>query len=220
MLARVRRLAMHAEQLAYQIRSRRAKKVERANGFDLFLPPSVMNPRLFRTGSFLAEVVEVETGEGDATLDMGCGSGIVALAAARKLAVVLAVDKNPVAVRATRINAMLNGLAIEAGESDLFERVPDELRFHLIAFNPPFFQRPQGGDLSMALADGPGLPTLERFCGECRRHLARGGRALVAGSTNGALSLMRRIYEQHGYAWRTIAERHRITERLVIDELR
>jgi hypothetical protein len=47
-----------------------------------------------------------------------------------------------------------------------------------------------------------------------------GGRALVAGSSNGALSLMRRIYQQHGLSWRTIAERDRVSERLVIDELR
>ena len=211
---------MRAEALAYRVRARRSRKVERAHGFDLFVPPSVMSPKLFRTGGFLAEVVEAETDEGDRMLDLGCGSGIVGLAAARGGAIVLAVDKNPAAVRATRINAMLNKLPIDATESDLFERVPDRIRFHLIAFNPPFFQRRQGGELEMALSDGPGLPTLERFCAECRRHLAMGGRALVAGSTNGALSLMRRIYQQHGLTWRTIAERDRISERLVIDELR
>jgi len=211
---------MRAEELAYRVRVKRARKVERTHGLDLFVPSSVMNPRLFRTGVFLAEVVEAEIDQGDRALDLGCGSGIVGLAAARAGAIVLSVDKNPAAVRATRINAMLNGLRVEAIESDLFERVPDQLRFHLIAFNPPFFQRAQGEELEMALSDGPGLPTLDRFCGECRRHLAMGGRTLIAGSSNGALSLMRRIYQQHGLTWRTIAERDRISERLVIDELR
>ncbi len=220
MIGGLRRIAGRAEELVYRMRAKRARRVERAGGLDLFLPSSVLNPRLFRTGVFLAEVVERETEEGDRVLDLGCGSGIVGLAAARAGAMVLAIDKNPRAVRATRINAMLNRLSVEAIESDLFERVADELRFQLIAFNPPFFQRTQGGDLALALSDGPGLPTLDRFCAECRRHLAIGGRALIAGSTNGALGLMRRIYEQHGLAWRTIAERDRIAERLVVDELR
>jgi release factor glutamine methyltransferase len=204
----------------YGMRARRARPVERVDGFDLFVPPSVLNPRLFRTGLLLAQVVERECAPADRVLDLGSGSGVVGLAAARAGASVLAVDKNPAAVRATRINAMLNRSAIDAVESDLFENVADAERFTLIAFNPPFFSRPQGGDLALALADGPGLPTFDRFCGECRRWLAPGGRALIAGSTNGALTLMRRIYEQHGFTWRTLVARERISERLVIDELR
>src|SRR5688572_22540120 len=143
MMARVRRLAMRAEELAYRVRVKRTKKVERIHGLDLFVPPSVMSPRLFRTGVFLAEVVEAEIDQGDRMLDLGCGSGIVGLTAAKRGAIVLSLDKNPAAVRATRVNAMLNGLRVEAIESDLFERVPDATRFHLIAFNPPFFQRAQ-----------------------------------------------------------------------------
>jgi release factor glutamine methyltransferase len=219
-IGRVRRLAGRAEELVYRVRAKREREVERACGFDLYLPPSVLNPRLFKTGMMLAEIVERELGPEERVLDLGSGSGIVGLAAARAGALVWAADKNPVAVRATRINAMLNGLAIEAIESDLFEHVPETLRFDIIAFNPPFFARPQGGALEMALSDGPGLPTLDRFCAECRNRHASGGRALIAGSSNGALSLMRRLYEQHGLTWRTIAERERISERLVIDELR
>ncbi len=204
----------------YRVRARRARPFERVLGLDLFVPPSVLSPRLFRTGPLLAEVTVRSLELGERVLDLGSGSGIVGLAAARAGAEVWAVDKNPVAVRATRINAMLNGAAIHATESDLFERIPDGVVFDLIAFNPPFFGRPQGGALEMALFDGPGLPTLDRFCSECRRYLSANGRALIAGSTNGALSLMRRIYEQHGLSWRTVAARERISERLIVDELK
>ncbi len=49
-----------------------------------------------------------------AALDMGCGSGILALAMARQWHVpVLAADIDPEAVRVTRINALANGLAGE-----------------------------------------------------------------------------------------------------------
>jgi methylase of polypeptide subunit release factors len=131
---------------------------------------------------------------------------------------VLAADTNPRAVAATRVNAMLNRVSIAAVESDLFEHI-EESSFRIIAFNPPFFGAPQGGELAMALSDGPSLDTLDRFCGEARDHLTEGGLILVAGSTSGALALMRRIYAQHGFRWRTVATRERISERLVIDRL-
>ena len=53
-------------------------------------------------------------------LDVGCGSGVLAVAAA-KLGhdPVLAVDVDPVAVAATRDNAALNGVGVEARELDV-----------------------------------------------------------------------------------------------------
>ena len=59
---------------------------------------------------------------GDTVLDVGCGSGILALAAARLGASrVDALDTDPVAVEATRANAARNGLAdaIDAREGSL-----------------------------------------------------------------------------------------------------
>ncbi len=59
-------------------------------------------------------------------LDVGCGSGVVAIAAARLgFAPVLAVDVDPVAVETTRANAAQNGVAVEAILLDaLRERLP------------------------------------------------------------------------------------------------
>ncbi len=53
-------------------------------------------------------------------LDLGCGSGVLAILAARRgFAPVLAVDHDPLAVDATRANAAANGVAVEARRVDL-----------------------------------------------------------------------------------------------------
>jgi ribosomal protein L11 methyltransferase len=54
--------------------------------------------------TFLEQYVKA----GMATLDLGCGSGILAIAAARLGATVLALDTDPIAVTATRENAARN----------------------------------------------------------------------------------------------------------------
>jgi ribosomal protein L11 methyltransferase len=52
-------------------------------------------------------------------LDIGCGSGVLAIAGAKLgCAPVLAVDVEPQAVAATRVNADRNGVAVEARQAD------------------------------------------------------------------------------------------------------
>jgi ribosomal protein L11 methyltransferase len=59
-------------------------------------------------------------------LDLGCGSGVLAIAAARLgFGPVLALDNDPAAVEAPRANALVNGVEIDVRRFDLrTERVP------------------------------------------------------------------------------------------------
>lgn len=77
------------------------------------------------------------------TLDMGTGTGIQALLAARHSEQVIAVDLNPRALEFARFNASLNGISnIEFIEGDLFEPVHNR-KFDLIISNPPFVISPE-----------------------------------------------------------------------------
>jgi methylase of polypeptide subunit release factors len=109
-----------------------------------------------------------------ATLDLGTGSGILSLSAARHSDVVIATDLNARAVACARFNARLNGIEnIEVLSGDLFAPVSDR-RFDLILSNPPFFITPQMDylfcDNSMEL-DG----LCRRLVKEAPQHLYEGG---------------------------------------------
>ena len=78
-----------------------------------------------------------------ATLDLGTGTGILSLGAARHSDAVVATDLNPRAVTFARFNAWLNGVDnIELLTGDCFAPVHGR-RFDLILSNPPFFITPQ-----------------------------------------------------------------------------
>jgi ribosomal protein L11 methyltransferase len=64
--------------------------------------------------------------ERGSTLDLGCGSGVLAVAAAKLgFAPVLAIDHDPRAVAATRKNATANGVELEARLLDVTkDRLP------------------------------------------------------------------------------------------------
>jgi methylase of polypeptide subunit release factors len=76
------------------------------------------------------------------TLDLGTGTGILALKAATHSEHVVATDLNPKAVEFARFNACLNGIAsVEFLQGDGFAPVAGR-KFDLIFSNPPFFITP------------------------------------------------------------------------------
>ena len=70
-------------------------------------------------------------------LEMGTGSGIVAIEASKYAKNVLAVDINPKAITLAKKNASgIKNITIK--KSDLFSNINSNNKFDLIAFNPPY----------------------------------------------------------------------------------
>lgn len=82
------------------------------------------------------ELLETEDLKGARVADIGCGSGILSVAAGKIGAnEVWAVDSDPVAVQATAENARLNGVSISAFVGKGFDPLPDGAQYHLVLSN-------------------------------------------------------------------------------------
>ncbi|PZO09704.1 MAG: peptide chain release factor N(5)-glutamine methyltransferase [Lysobacteraceae bacterium] len=128
-------------------------------------------------------------GEPRRVLDLGTGTGAIALAIAseRPLADVTAVDASEAALAVARDNAVEAGLPLRLVPGDWFSAVAGE-RFDLIATNPPYIAESdphlQQGDLRFeprsALASGPdGLDAIRVIARDAAAHLHHGGWLLV-----------------------------------------
>jgi len=193
-------------------------RLERVQGVPILVTPSVFNPKVPRTGALLAAQLDARVVAADAeVLDMGTGSGVCAVFAARYARRVVAVDINPAAVRCAGINARLNHAEqrIEVRHGDLFAPVSGE-RFDLILFNPPFLQGTPRDDRDRAWrsTDVP-----ERFAAELPAHLKPGGSALVVLSTFGGAPSFLEAFHRRGLAVSVLTERRFVNERLAIFRL-
>lgn len=204
--------------LSYRLRGKHRYddfRLERVHGVPLLVIPSTFNPKVPRTGAFLAGHLATTHACRDAeVLDMGTGSGVCAIFAAREARRVVAVDINPAAVRCARINALVNHLEehIDLRQGDLFAPVPGE-RFDLVLFNPPFLRGAANDDRDRAWRSPD---VAERFAAGLRGHLRPGGAALVVLSTFGDAGMFLAAFRAHGFTSSLLTERRFINERLAV----
>ena len=120
-------------------------------------------------------------------LDLCCGSGAVAVAAAlRGVRSVTAVDVHRRSAWATRLNARINGVRVRALHGDLFAPVAGR-RFDLITANPPYVPAPPGvapqrGDRAWN-AGADGRAVVDRIIAQLPERLTPGGCALIVQSS-------------------------------------
>lgn len=112
---------------------------------------------------------------GSFVLDVCCGSGIQGIAAARAGHQVVSVDSEEEAIKATRLNALLNDVELDALRGNLFEPVGN-WRFDAVLANPPYVPTPPDGETAAWCDGGPdGRLVIDRICSQTRRVLAMGG---------------------------------------------
>jgi 16S rRNA G1207 methylase RsmC len=176
-------------------------RLETLEGMSLVVLPDVFNPTLFGSSEAFVRFLPAAITAGTTVLDMGTGSGALAVAAARLGARVVAVDLSSHAVRCARINALLNGVEgrVDVREGDLFSPVDDQ-KFDLILFNPPYYRGVPTKPWEMAWRS---VDALDRFAHGFSSVLAAGGRALLimSSETQGLADVLARYPIQCRTLW-------------------
>jgi SAM-dependent methyltransferase len=112
-------------------------------------------------------------------LDIGTGSGVLALLAAGLGATVIATDITERACTFTRFNAAFNGLAVDVRHGDLFAPVAGE-EFDLVLSQPPFVVQPPDIEPTTYVHGGPtGEELALRILAGIDGVLAPGGSAIL-----------------------------------------
>ena len=109
-------------------------------GIRLVIPPAVFHPGFFFSTRLLLRYITALRLKDRSFLELGAGSGLIALYAARQGAHVMATDINPVAIQSLTMNSQSNHIPLTIIESDLFTNIPQQA-FDIIAINPPYYKK-------------------------------------------------------------------------------
>ena len=192
-------------------------------GLDFRVTPDVLIPR--PDTELLVELAMERLPTGGALLDMGTGSGAIAVAIAhsRPDAVVTALDASTAALAIARENAAAHQTRVTLLESDWYGALAKDQRFAVIASNPPYIVEGDvhlsQGDLRFepvdALTDhGDGLSDLRTIIDGAPAHLAPQGWLLMEHGYDQAAAV-RALLAGTGFmdvqSWRDLAGIERVS---------
>jgi len=109
-------------------------------GIEVIVMPDVFPPHYTISTKILLDYIKPLDIKDKTLLELGCGSGIVALYAAKKEAIVTASDINNVALKALEKAAKKNSLELAILNSNLFNKL-SQLSFDYIIINPPYYPK-------------------------------------------------------------------------------
>lgn len=188
--------------------------------------PDVLIPRPETELLVEKALLRLPEGEPLRVLDLGAGSGAVALAIARERpdATVIGVDISAAALEVARLNARLQKIAnVEFRESDWFDAVRGE-KFHVVVGNPPYVAEDDphlgAGDARfeprLALDAGPGgMECYRAIIDRAHNYIVRQGWLLLEHGPTQHLPLRRLLEAQHYHditIYKDAAGHDRVTE--------
>ncbi len=158
----------------------------------LKLLESVYKPR--EDSFLLIKALKIKSGE--KILEVGTGSGIVAIHCAKAGADVTAVDINPAAITCAGLNAKANDITLKVFKSDLFSTIPERLKFDKIIFNPPYLpsdEKDEAYDVSWS-GGKTGIEVTNKFLKQAKKHLNTKGEIYFMASSLASMNKINTPY--------------------------
>jgi len=204
------------------ILSRRDIRISHAAGFRLTVRPTVFHPKFFISSERFAEFIDTLDLSGKHVAEIGTGSGILALAAARAGAqLVVATDINPNAALSANENARANGLGerVTGVCTNLLAALAPRPLFDVILSSPPKHAGEPKNLADRGWHAGPAYRDVVALFDQARERLNPGGRIYVMVSSDTDLGLFGSLIDRAGFNARPVREHSLVVESLIIYEL-
>ncbi len=169
--------------------------------------PGVFHPGIFFSTKMLLQFVELQSLENSSVLELGAGTGIISLRAARMGARVTATDISQTAIFNIQRNAVINSISLTTLHSDLFDNIP-AAHFDWILINPPYYPKKPRKNAEFAWYCGEHHEYFEKFFRGLRSFITPVTHTIMVLSDVCDLQVIFRIGRDHGMAMEKISEKN------------
>jgi release factor glutamine methyltransferase len=167
-------------------------------GIRLEIPAGVFHPGLFFSTRLMIRHLKKEEMHGKSFLELGAGSGLIALLAAKRGAVSTATDINQLALHHLRKNSFNNRIPVQIVYSDVFTLLEPQ-SFDIICINPPYFMKDPETMAQHAWYCGKNGEFFEKFFSQVRHFCHAGTKIYMVLSDACNVKLIRSIAAKHNY---------------------
>jgi release factor glutamine methyltransferase len=191
------------------------------NGIVWKIPSGVFHPGIYFSTPVFLDFLQKTDFTGKKVLDMGTGSGALAIAAALQGATVTAVDIHPDAVATARQNAQQTALKYPElnmpvfSRSDLFREIPGQL-FDYILVNPPYYPKNPQNNAEYAFFAGASLEYFERFFQQAVAYTHPESRIWMVLSEDCQLDQIQHFAALHHFTMEQLHQRKKWGEKIMI----
>jgi release factor glutamine methyltransferase len=140
--------------------------------------PGVFHPGLFASTGLLMEYMDNKIVRGETLLELGSGSGLISVVAAKHNAAVTALDISHAAIANTDRNALANGVKITTVQSDLFANL-EKQTFDWVIINPPYYARKPENEADYAWYCGEDFRYFKTLFAELPAFIHPGSKAIM-----------------------------------------
>ena len=136
-------------------------------------------------------------------LELGAGSGIISILAAKKGAKVYASDISSIAIENIKLNAEKNGVDIAVIRSDLFQNLSD-LKSDYIVINPPYYKKDPIKEEEYAWFCGQNHEYFVRLFDSLTDHIKKDSEVYMILSEVCDIDAIKSIGIKRGFSWNVV----------------
>ena len=187
----------------------------RYGSLDLLIRAGVFHPGFFNSTQNILSFLRRMELRGKSLLDLGTGSGILALYAASKGAIVTASDISQQAVDNSVYNSKKNRLGINIIQSDLFDHIKRQ-EYDIIVINPPYYPKNPEIESDYAWYCGDGFEYYHKLFTQIPPYVNPNTLALMSLADTFDTNKMRDIARMKGYGLELMEQKNYLWEKQLI----
>lgn len=196
----------------------RKKRWYTYDGLKICIFPSVFYPGFLYSTKFLLRHIQQYDLNQKSILELGAGSGLIALWVCRSGANVTATDINPKAIESIEESMVLNHLQLITIVSDLFDNIPNQT-FDFIIINPPFYPVDPKNHAEQAFFGGSDFEYFRKLFHQLHMYMVTHSLVFMVLSTGCDLDKIRLLAEAEGAQVVPVAKQVKWFESLIIYQI-